>query len=598
MYACSVEEVNRCINSDKDLLKAGDKIEKFAHEKFISKSFLKLEKENINSMVDGQGSCKETLVDSSQSLDVYNIKLNENKGYKLDDEQQQAAKNILETKDFICGVQGYAGTGKTTLLQAVNDISNEHGRKIFGVAPSAKAANILEQETGLKSNTIDFFCIKNKSKINELLRGGLLVMDESSMTGTQKMNEVIKIAKKHNMQIVLVGDRNQLLPIAAGNEFARMQDAGMKTAKLESIRRQYDASRPEDQQELLRIGKTIAKDKNIVEAVKQIDALANSEKDLSKSERRVQVVECQTSRNRLRMAAKEYAEDVAFGRNSIVLTDSNTRREQINKEVRFYLQKDGRIENSEQKITVLNSNGKEISRDFSINERVIFGKNDYKLNVRNNELGTVKEFVKGGDSSVKTIKIQKDDGSIVAIDCEKYKNIDYGYALTIHKSQGISVNKAIVELSSKSRNSFNKEYVALSRHKTQLSIYSDDLKKVAKQGLRQEKKMSAQEIIDLKNKQSNKVKAENKKTKQIENVQKTKVNQVTVKATLRTTSLGLGQLVSQAQTKAASASEALSLAQQKLKAMEAQHNLELHARYVQRQNEVKQHQTQKLKLSR
>ena len=47
------------------------------------------------------------------------------------------------------------------------------------------------------------------------------------MTGTQKMNEVIKIAKKHNMQIVLVGDRNQLLPIAAGNEFARMQDAGM-----------------------------------------------------------------------------------------------------------------------------------------------------------------------------------------------------------------------------------------------------------------------------------------------------------------------------------------------------------------------------------
>jgi conjugative relaxase-like TrwC/TraI family protein len=496
-YAVAFDDVCKCVNEDRDLLRAGSKKEKFVHETYVSKTFLNLENANMKAMLDGRETMMPTVPNATQSLEKYNARLEQNKGYKLDVEQQIASKQILETKDFISGVQGYAGTGKTTLLQAVNAVSSAHGREIYGIAPSAKAAQVLEHETGIKSSTTDLFIVKNKDKINPKLRGGLLIMDESSMTGSVKMNEVIKIASRNGMQVVLTGDRNQLSAVQAGNDFGRFQDAGMATVKLENIRRQYDASRPEDQQELLRIGNTIAKDKNIVEAIKRINALASEDKDTTASEKRVQVTECDTSRGRMRLAAKEYVADLSAGRQSIILTDTNTRREQYNKEVRYYLKHEGRL-GAEHTFFVLNSQGKEVRKTFAQNDRIIFGKNDYKLGVRNNETAKIIDFAQDKKGNITGFVVEKNDGKSVVIDCKEYQHVTHGYALTVHKSQGITTNKAIVDLSSKSYNTYNKEYVALSRHKTQLSVYSDNLMKIARQGRRIEHKLSAGEVLERK----------------------------------------------------------------------------------------------------
>jgi conjugative relaxase-like TrwC/TraI family protein len=617
-FPARYSDVSALINSDRDLLRAGNKVEKFAHETFVSKNFLRMENENMAAMIDGQGKCQSTVMDTTalKHLETYNVRLEQAKGYRLDAEQQAAATQILESRDFIGAVQGYAGTGKTTLLQAVKGVCAVQQREIYGIAPSAKAAQVLEQETGIKSSTTDLFCIQNKDKFNQKLCGGLLIMDESSMTGTVKMNEVIKIAKRHGMQLVLAGDRHQLSAVQAGNDFARFQDAGMKTARLENIRRQYDASRPEDQQELLKIGNTIAKDKNIVEAIKQINALASDERDLSAADRRVNVVESPSSRERLRLASKEYVADLAAGRNSIILTDTNARREEYNKEVRYYLKAEGKLGEDERKLAVLNSNGREVERGFSMNDRVIFGKNDYKLDVRNNESGTVKGFVQDNDGNAVGLLVQKDDGKTISVDCRQYKNMAHGYALTTHKAQGITVKKAIVDLSSKSHNTFNKEYVALSRHKAQLSVYSDSLSKVAKQGRRHEQKLSASEVLNRKEQGQNRnqvkprqatkkdqdqakpkekeKEAEPRKPRQVE-------KRVQITATVRSELPGIAKMVSQIQTDIGTESEVRAQAQQQAKIIAARHNMQLQEKAMEelrRQQSQEQGQKMTRKLSR
>lgn len=493
----NIDEANKLIDNDRDLIKAGTrKNEKFNHQIFVSDKFLQMEKYNMQAMADGKGQATPTLNNADEKLEAVKKKMLEEKGYKLDGEQQTAAKTILESKDFISGVQGYAGSGKTSLLKAVNDSSDI--RQVIGITPSAKAAQVLEQETGIKSQTIDLFCKKNANNVNPKLRGALLIIDESSMVGTAKLNEIIKIAEKHKIQLVLVGDKNQLQPIAAGNDFSRMQEAGMTTSKLETIRRQFDPMRPENEQDLLKIGDTIAKDKNIVVAIKMINSLANQEKDLSASERRITVNQTALTRERTRAAAKEYCDDLKEGRKSIILTDTNARREQFSKEIRFYLKNQGRIDTKETTIKVLNFKNIEIEKGFSVNDRIIFGKNDYKNDLRNNETGTIKAMVTDDKTKQIILSIEKDNGKQITVNTNDYKHIDHGYALTVHKSQGITVDKAIVDISSKSHNTFNKEYVALSRHKKQLSIYSDDLTKIAKQGMTPARKLSAQEHLQIK----------------------------------------------------------------------------------------------------
>ncbi|MDX9737684.1 MAG: MobF family relaxase [Azonexus sp.] len=68
--------------------------------------------------------------------------------------QQDAAKLILGSTDRYVGVQGYAGTGKTTMLSVVKAVAEDQGYQVIGLAQSASAAETLQSETGIKSQTI------------------------------------------------------------------------------------------------------------------------------------------------------------------------------------------------------------------------------------------------------------------------------------------------------------------------------------------------------------------------------------------------------------------------------------------------------------
>ena len=169
----------------------------------------------------------------------------------LTEGQKQAVRTVLLHDDLVVGVQGYAGTGKTTMLKDAAALAGD--RRVFGLAPSAVAARVLGREAGIPVHTLQWFLARYRDVGDNLLddralaelrkrfEGSILVADEMSMASTAQTHDLMKIAAKLRVgRLVLVGDRKQLRSIEAGQPFRQLQEAGMATALMDEIRRQRD----------------------------------------------------------------------------------------------------------------------------------------------------------------------------------------------------------------------------------------------------------------------------------------------------------------------------------------------------------------------
>ena len=168
--------------------------------------------------------------------------------------QKEAVKLILSSKDRVVGVQGYAGTGKTTMLDRARGLAAKNGYRMMGLAPSASAAKTLGQEAGIESETLQRFLARNAgvaagrltAKGEKQMRGQfgktVLVVDEGSLASTVQARDLLRIANKLQIpRVILVGDEKQLDAVDAGKPFSQLQRGGMKTAVLDEIMRQKDA---------------------------------------------------------------------------------------------------------------------------------------------------------------------------------------------------------------------------------------------------------------------------------------------------------------------------------------------------------------------
>ncbi len=169
----------------------------------------------------------------------------------LTDGQKQAVKLILSEKDRTVGVQGYAGVGKTRMLDRARTIAAKKSWRVMGLAPSASAVRTLEAESGIKSETLQRFLARNAGLAQGRLTKGaarkmhaafaktVLVVDEGSLASTAQARDLLEIASVLRIpKLVLVGDAKQLEAVDAGKPFAQFQAAGMKTAVMDEILRQ------------------------------------------------------------------------------------------------------------------------------------------------------------------------------------------------------------------------------------------------------------------------------------------------------------------------------------------------------------------------
>ena len=165
--------------------------------------------------------------------------------------QKDAVKLILSGKDRTVGVQGYAGTGKTAMLNRARALLEKRGFEVAGLAPSASAARTLAAEAGIESETLQRFLARNAGVAEGRLtaRGEramraafgrtVLVVDEGSLASTVQARDLLRIANALRVpRVVLVGDEKQLDAVDAGKPFAQLQRAGMKTATMDEIMRQ------------------------------------------------------------------------------------------------------------------------------------------------------------------------------------------------------------------------------------------------------------------------------------------------------------------------------------------------------------------------
>ena len=167
--------------------------------------------------------------------------------------QKDAVKLILSAKDRMVGVQGYAGTGKTTMLNRARTLAEKKGWRMAGLAPSASAVQTLASEAGIESETLQRFLARNAGVAEgRLTKKGaremraafaktILVVDEGSLASTVQARDLLRIANALRIpRVVLVGDAKQLDAVDAGKPFAQLQAAGMQTATMDEIMRQRD----------------------------------------------------------------------------------------------------------------------------------------------------------------------------------------------------------------------------------------------------------------------------------------------------------------------------------------------------------------------
>lgn len=353
-------------------------------------------------------------------------------------EQKIAVEAVTKSGGF-AAVVGLAGAGKSTLLKAANDVWSASGYTVKGVALAGKAAEELGAASGIASRTLASLRWRVEHGTERLSSKDVIVLDEAGMVGSQEAAWLVAEVAKAGAKLVMVGDPDQLAPISAGGAFRAIMD---RTGSVEvaTIRRQKEAWQRNASVDLARgrIAQGLAayEERGCVHAAPTYDAAVDG------------------------LAAKAVG-DFAAGRATLALAYTNKDVGELNNRIRSALLEEGFLGESTR---VETSRG---VLDMAVNDRVVFLRNDRDLDVKNGSTGKV-IGVQGA-----MLRVELDGGRKVEFDTRIYDDIAHGYAVTIHKSQGATIDHVHVLATPGMRR--NQAYVAMTRHRESLSVhYTED----------------------------------------------------------------------------------------------------------------------------
>ncbi len=356
-------------------------------------------------------------------------------GLVLGEEQRTALAHVARADDLAI-VTGYAGTGKSAMLGIARDAWEHGGYRVQGLALSGIAAENLESGSGIASRTIA--SIEHQwGQGRELLdRQSILVIDEAGMIGSRQLERVVSEAEKRGAKVVLIGDPEQLQAIEAGAAF-RSTAERHGSVEITEIRRQHEHWQRDATRELA-TGRT-------GDAIRAYDEHGMVHAAATREDARSDLID-RWDRDRTR--------DPSGSR--IILTHTRKEVEALNDAARERVREAGALGRD---VAIDTESGR---RNFADGDRVMFLKNERALGVKNGTLGTVE--------SVNRVRmaVQLDDGRSIAFDVKEYAQVDHGYAATIHKAQGMTVDRAYV-LATPGMDSHT-AYVALSRHRGSVEL--------------------------------------------------------------------------------------------------------------------------------
>jgi conjugative relaxase-like TrwC/TraI family protein len=454
----------------------------------------------------------------------------------LNQAQKGVVEDVLSSRDRIQGIQGFAGAGKTTTLTVLRGAADRQGYQVEGFAPTSRAARQLN-ESGIEAQTLQAFLARTP---NSDLRDQkhFYLVDESSLSSTNQMREFLSRLGPDD-RVLLIGDIRQHQGVEAGRPFEQLQEAGMRTARLDEIVRQQDPAL-KSAVELLARGQVSA----------ALDAL----------QQQGRVKEIPNGEERIRAIAKSYVE---CPDKTLIVSPDNASRRELNVAVRQELKLNGTlapedhtfrvlvqrqdmtgaerswashyevndvirytrgskaigigagayasvvaIDPAVNQLTVEKANQElatydprrltgvsvyqEIERELSVGDRVQFTAPDKSLGVANRDLATIEAIHPDGWLSARL-----DNNRQIEFNAIEHRHFDHGYAVTSHSSQGLTAERVLVHADTRVHPDLLNSrfgYVSISRASHEAMLFTDDLAKLGPQLAADVSKTSALEI--------------------------------------------------------------------------------------------------------
>jgi Ti-type conjugative transfer relaxase TraA len=368
-------------------------------------------------------------------------------GLTLGEEQRAAYRHVTSGSDF-CLVVGYAGTGKSAMLGVARQAWEAQGFAVRGAALSGIAAEGLEAGSGIQSRTLASLEWSWKEGREALSSKDVLVIDEAGLVGSRQLERVLSQAQSVGAKVVLVGDPEQLQAIEAGAAFRALAERH-GAVEITDIRRQHEDWQRDATRELA-TGRT-------AEALGRYAEAGMVRMAETHEAARVALVEGWEAVRRESPEASQVM--LAYTRADVA---------ELNALAREQLRAAGALGADQ---AVMTERGE---RFFARGERIMFLRNERGLGVKNGTLGTV-ERVDGQGLTVRLDGAAGPSGSgtqqgrRITFGLGDYADLDHGYAATIHKTQGVTVDRAHVLASPHMDR--HAAYVALTRHRDGVALH-------------------------------------------------------------------------------------------------------------------------------
>ena len=361
----------------------------------------------------------------------------------LSGEQSQAVRH-LTGPERIGAVVGMAGAGKSTMLGAARQAWEAEGYRVMGAALAGKAAEGLEESSGIASRTLASWERSWERGRNLLDSRSVMVIDEAGMVGSRQLSRVLKEADRFGAKVVLVGDPEQLQPIGPGAAFRAVAER-VGFVELGEIRRQRETWQRDASVDFARHRTTAGLTAYAERGAVRFDADTGVARQAIVSD---VLADMDTRPDGSRLVLAHRRADVA----------------ELNDAIRAARQDRGELKGEQIYRTT------EGERAFAAGDRLLFRENNRDLGVKNGMLGTV-ERAEAGRLEVRLDTAKgPGQGRAVSVSMADYAAVDHGYATTIHKAQGATVDRVHVLASGTMDRHLT--YVAMTRHREGVTLYA------------------------------------------------------------------------------------------------------------------------------
>jgi conjugative relaxase-like TrwC/TraI family protein len=499
--------------------------------KYTTQSALSLELETIRWMDSGRGQV--TQIATLETIDRYL----ENK--HLTAGQRRAVERSLSTSDQIIGWQGIAGSGKSFALAEVKAIAQQQGYLVRGFAPSSEAAHGLGRSLAVEADTVARLLVTSEVSQTSSQQE-LWIVDEAGLLSMRAAHDLLARAKVENARVILVGDTRQLSAVEAGNPFRSLQAAGMSIAHLDENLRQQTQTLKEAvnliaQSQVVTGVETLEQAgcfRVIASPNERLQQMTDDYLSLSVEKRRKTLLLAGTNRERTeltdlirqRLQAEGAIEKNALTVSGLRLKDLTTvqaryasayeigdilvpnqdyKKQGLRRAEAYEVVEIDRATNT---LTLQTDDGKYLvvnpdrfekksvyqvqPLEIAVGDHLRWTKNDRSAGFRNGQVFTVRQVDPGG-----VIQAIDSDGKSFQVDLSNHQYIDYAYVNTTYSSQGKTADRVLVLLNE----TVNREtfYVAISRAKHHLTLYTDEISALTQRVQKSRAKENVSDYIPL-----------------------------------------------------------------------------------------------------